>query len=132
MSSDNSGNHTQHVSVLEKRRKRFAAGALASCLLLACQTQSPPPAAANGPSTAAVPPTAAAVARRPSDIRLVLWLTIDQFRADSLTRYADHLQPGGLSRLAEQGAYYENANYDHAITETAPGHATLFTGAPPA
>jgi hypothetical protein len=63
---------------------------------------------------------------------LVLWLTIDQFRADSLTRYGQHLQTGGLARLAAQGAYYENANYDHAITETAPGHATLLTGATPA
>lgn len=31
----------------------------------------------------------------------------------------------------DQGAHYQAAHYGHAITETAPGHATLFTGASP-
>ncbi len=106
--------------------------ALASSLLFACQGHTPPPVATSGEHAPPSEVPAVEIAKRPKPIRLVLWLTIDQFRADSLTRYAHHLQAGGLSRLAEQGAYYENANYDHAITETAPGHATLFTGATPA
>ena len=29
----------------------------------------------------------------------------------------------------DHGAYFTNCNYDYANTRTAPGHATLFTGA---
>jgi len=38
---------------------------------------------------------------------------------------------GGLRYLLEKGTYYANAHYGHANTETAVGHATLFTGADP-
>src|SRR5439155_20047556 len=34
----------------------------------------------------------------------------------------------GLARLSKGGAWYTNAHHDHAITETAPGHATLLAG----
>ena len=63
-------------------------------------------------------------ARRPT---LVVLITIDQFRADYLDRFATQLT-GGLGRLARGGARFTNAHHDHAITETAPGHATLLSG----
>lgn len=59
--------------------------------------------------------------------RLVVLLTVDQLRADLLERYGD-LFTGGLARLLEGGRVFEDATHDHAITETAPGHATLSTG----
>jgi predicted AlkP superfamily pyrophosphatase or phosphodiesterase len=59
--------------------------------------------------------------------RLVVLITIDQFRADYLERFAPQLQ-GGLGRLMRGGAWFTNAHQDHAITETAPGHATLLAG----
>jgi arylsulfatase A-like enzyme len=62
--------------------------------------------------------------RKPS---LVVLLTIDQFRADYLDRFGPQLK-GGLGRLARGGAVFTNAHHDHAITETAPGHATLLSG----
>jgi predicted AlkP superfamily pyrophosphatase or phosphodiesterase len=62
----------------------------------------------------------------------VLWITVDQMRGDFLDQFAHHLQPGGFERLLKAGAYYPNAHHRHGITETAPGHATLFTGAFPA
>jgi hypothetical protein len=58
---------------------------------------------------------------------LVLLITVDQFRADYLDRFGGQLT-GGLSRLARGGAWFTNAHHDHAITETAPGHATLLSG----
>jgi predicted AlkP superfamily pyrophosphatase or phosphodiesterase len=64
--------------------------------------------------------------------KLVLQITVDQFRGDLPTRYLDRLGQGGLRYLLEQGTYYTNAHYRHANTETAVGHATLFTGADPA
>ena len=35
---------------------------------------------------------------------------------------------GGLARLYRGGAFYTNAVHDHAITETAPGHAATMSG----
>jgi len=58
---------------------------------------------------------------------LIVLVTIDQFRADYLDRFGPQLN-GGLARFARTGAWFTNAHHDHAITETAPGHATLLAG----
>jgi predicted AlkP superfamily pyrophosphatase or phosphodiesterase len=63
--------------------------------------------------------------------RLVVWITIDQLRADSLARDLDRFGEGGFRALARDGVYYRRATFDHAVTFTAPGHATLFTGKHP-
>ncbi len=58
---------------------------------------------------------------------LIVLITIDQFRGDYLDRFGPQLR-GGLARLSREGAWFANAHHDHAITETAPGHATLLAG----
>lgn len=62
-------------------------------------------------------------------VRLVVAITVDQLRSDG----PDQLQPqpsvGGLGYLMAEGTHYTNAHFQHANTLTAPGHATLFTGA---
>jgi predicted AlkP superfamily pyrophosphatase or phosphodiesterase len=58
---------------------------------------------------------------------LIVLITIDQFRGDYLDRFGPQLR-GGLARLSQTGAWFVNAHHDHAITETAPGHATLLSG----
>jgi len=58
---------------------------------------------------------------------LVVLVTVDQLRADYLTRFRDQLT-GGLGRLLDGGAWFQNAFHDHANTETAPGHATVWSG----
>lgn len=63
--------------------------------------------------------------------RLVLQITVDQLRGDLPVRYLDRLGPGGFRFLMEKGLWYNDAHYNHANTETAVGHATLFTGAIP-
>jgi predicted AlkP superfamily pyrophosphatase or phosphodiesterase len=74
--------------------------------------------AQGGAGTPAAPPA------RPS---LIVLLTVDQMRADYLDRFGPQLG-GGLARLVRGGARFTNAHHDHAITETAPGHATLLSG----
>ena len=64
--------------------------------------------------------------------RLVLQITVDQFRGDLPTRYFDRLGKGGLRYLLEEGIHYNNAHHGHANTETIVGHVTLATGAHPA
>ncbi len=63
--------------------------------------------------------------------KLVVVVIIDQFRGDYLERYRDQLGQGGFRLFLEHGAYFTNCNYDYANTRTAPGHATLLTGAYP-
>ena len=54
--------------------------------------------------------------------RLVLQITVDQFRGDLPTRYADRLGKGGLRYLLEKGIHYNNGHHAHANTETIVGH----------
>src|SRR5258706_2655062 len=64
--------------------------------------------------------------------RLVLLIVVDQFRYDYLDRFGDLFAANGFKRLLKGGASWVDANYDHMPTYTAPGHATLMTGAYPA
>jgi predicted AlkP superfamily pyrophosphatase or phosphodiesterase len=66
----------------------------------------------------------ASSATRPT---LVVFFTIDQMRADYLERFLPQLK-GGLARLYKNGAVFTNGFQDHAITETAPGHASVLSG----
>lgn len=59
--------------------------------------------------------------------RLVVHLTVDQLRPEYLERYAPQFT-GGLARLLAGGAYFANGFQDHAVTETAPGHASTMSG----
>jgi arylsulfatase A-like enzyme len=61
--------------------------------------------------------------------KLVVVIVIDQFRGDYLERYRDQFGDGGFRLLLDHGAYFPNCNYNYANTRTAPGHATLFSGA---
>jgi len=64
--------------------------------------------------------------------RLVLLIAVDQFRYDYLERFGDLFGPNGFRRLLRDGASWTQSNYDHIPTYTAPGHATMLTGAYPA
>src|SRR5678815_2320391 len=68
-------------------------------------------------------------AKRP---RLVLLIVVDQFRYDYLERQNDLFVSNGFKRLMRDGASWTQSNYDHIPTYTAPGHATMMTGAYPA
>jgi arylsulfatase A-like enzyme len=61
--------------------------------------------------------------------KLVVIVVIDQFRGDYLERYRDQWGEGGFRLLLEHGADFTDCNYNYANTRTAPGHATLLTGA---
>src|SRR5262245_56862307 len=59
--------------------------------------------------------------------RLVVFLTVDQFRGDYVERYGGQWT-AGLRRLFEQGAYFSRAAYPYLNTVTCAGHATIATG----
>jgi arylsulfatase A-like enzyme len=61
--------------------------------------------------------------------KLVIILVVDQFRADYLDRYRADLKGRGFRLFLDHGAFFEDCYYDYANTKTAPGHATIGTGA---
>src|SRR5437763_12593805 len=73
-----------------------------------------------------LPGSASAYNARP---KLIVIIVIDQFRGDYLERYRDQFGEGGFRLFLDHGAYFPDCRYDYANTRTAPGHATLFTGA---
>lgn len=73
-------------------------------------------------STATVPSSETAATPK-----LVLFITVDGLRPDYFTRFGSQLN-GGLARLYNGGAVFTNGYQDHAITETAPGHAATMSG----
>ncbi len=62
-----------------------------------------------------------------SAVKLVLVITVDQLRGDYPVRWGSEIRRG-IKRLIEGGAWFTNAYQDHAITETAPGHASILSG----
>lgn len=62
--------------------------------------------------------------------KLIVIITVDQFRADYLERY-DPAFRGGLRRLRDEGWRYDRAIVDHAPTLSWPGHTTIATGSHP-
>ncbi|HEY8993569.1 MAG TPA: alkaline phosphatase family protein [Lacunisphaera sp.] len=59
---------------------------------------------------------------------LAVVVVVDQMRADYLVRFRPYFCADGFNRLLEGGADYQNCHYQHAITKTAPGHATVLSG----
>ncbi|WP_240623239.1 alkaline phosphatase family protein [Brevundimonas lutea] len=95
-------------------------------------------AAASGLALLALPaiaqeptPTAPAQAETPGQRpALVVMIVIDQFSANLMNQYRSRFT-GGLKRLIDGGVVYPNGYQAQGLTETCPGHATLFTAAFP-
>jgi predicted AlkP superfamily pyrophosphatase or phosphodiesterase len=99
-----------------------------AAFLLAVSISLPLRMAAQTPPRRVVAPHASQAPAKP---RLVVLLVVDQMRGD----YVDKFLPqwtGGLKRLVEEGAWFRDAAYPYAATETCVGHATISTGAFPA
>lgn len=71
-------------------------------------------------------PTPPVTVARPKPT-LVVFITIDQLRGDYFLRFGRQFT-GGLHRFDVASAFFTNAWQDHAITETAPGHASTMSG----
>lgn len=63
--------------------------------------------------------------------RLVVFLVADGLPQRQLMQLADQLAPDGFRRFLDRGAWFSDAHYGQAFTATAPGHATMLTGAYP-
>ena len=101
--------------------RRPLAGFVASLGLLAAA------AGCAGGGASRTPATAAGSTLRTARPSLVVVIVIDQFRADYLDRFGAQLT-GGFRRLQSEGTVFTDAHQDHAIPETAPGHAAILSG----
>lgn len=63
--------------------------------------------------------------------KLVVFMVVDGFPQEQVTKYYDQLSEGGLKRLIDKGAWYSDNHYSHATTYTGVGHATLLSCAHP-
>lgn len=108
------------IALLHRIPTVAAIGVVALATLSAC-------AAAQAPERRVAVNTPRAEAQQSQRPSLVVFITIDQMRADYFDRFGGQLT-GGLKRLREGGAFFKNGFHDHAITETAPGHAATMSG----
>ena len=67
----------------------------------------------------------------PDKPRLVVGIVVEQLKYDQLEKFRDRLGEQGIRRLINEGTYFRNASFDYMLTQSAPGHATISTGAEP-
>ena len=98
------------------RRTRLVVGSVLAALVstMSCMRATASAEGALSPNLATPP-------------KLLVFITVDQLRGDMLSRYASDLKHG-YARLMTRGAWFTYAFQDHAITETAPGHASTMSG----
>ncbi|MCP4448459.1 MAG: hypothetical protein GY811_24415 [Myxococcales bacterium] len=110
---------------------------------IALLTLAPPLAAlcfAACPSSGGTPKTEPPVTAGGSQLqpktasaKLVVGIVLDQLPTSAILRYAPHLPKDGVLRRAiEEGLFQERVRYGYAGTNTAPGHASIYTGELPA
>ncbi|PKL82957.1 MAG: alkaline phosphatase [Ignavibacteriae bacterium HGW-Ignavibacteriae-3] len=63
--------------------------------------------------------------------KLVVGIVVDQMRYDYLYRFEPYFSNGGFKRLMSEGANFTFAHFNYSPTNTAPGHATIYTGTTP-
>jgi predicted AlkP superfamily pyrophosphatase or phosphodiesterase len=101
---------------------------MAAAFFLAASISLVPRAAAQAPPLRAATPKTPPAPARP---KLVVLLVVDQMRGDYVDKFLGQWT-GGLKRLVEEGAWFRDAAFPYAATETCAGHATISTGAFPA
>lgn len=64
--------------------------------------------------------------------KVVVGIVVDQMRQEYLYRFGSRFEEGGFKRLMGEGFVFKNMHYNYIPTKTAPGHASIYTGATPA
>jgi len=62
---------------------------------------------------------------------LVVGIVVDQMRYDYIDRFWNKFGNDGFKRLVNEGTLFTNCHYNYVPTETAPGHASIYTGTTP-
>jgi predicted AlkP superfamily pyrophosphatase or phosphodiesterase len=68
----------------------------------------------------------------PEKPSLVIGIVVEELRYDQLEKFRNRLGENGIRKLLNEGTFYQNASFQYMLTQSAPGHATIATGAEPA
>jgi predicted AlkP superfamily pyrophosphatase or phosphodiesterase len=117
-----------HLIAFRSSRAVFLAIIFAATVTLSLAASSPAQTPASKPQSKPATVSSVANAKRP---KLVVMLVVDQMRGDYIEKFRANWT-GGLKRLVDEGAWFPDAAYPYAATETCVGHSTISTGAFPA
>jgi predicted AlkP superfamily pyrophosphatase or phosphodiesterase len=67
----------------------------------------------------------------PDKPKLVIGIVVEELNYNQLEKFHDKLCENGIKKLINEGTYFKNASYEYLLTQSAPGHATIATGAEP-
>ncbi len=67
----------------------------------------------------------------PDKPKLVIGIVVEEMKYDQLEKFRDKLGEDGIKKLINEGTYFKNASFQYMLTQSAPGHATIATGAEP-
>ena len=67
----------------------------------------------------------------PDKPKLVIGIVVEELNYNQLEKFHDKLWENGIKKLINEGTYFKNASYEYLLTQSAPGHATIATGAEP-
>lgn len=68
----------------------------------------------------------------PEKPKLIIGIVVEQLRYDHIEQFRNYLSDDGIKILLNEGTYYQDASFQYMLTQSAPGHATISTGAEPA
>lgn len=68
----------------------------------------------------------------PDKPRLVVGIVVEQLRYDQIEKFRSRFSENGIRKLLNEGTYFQNASFQYMLLQSAPGHATISTGAEPA
>ncbi len=119
--------YKQNMSGNGIRTKRWlCCGGLAMLAVASCSSRLAAQTVKDTAPVARTAPMSKSLARP----KLVVLLVVDQMRGDYVDKFLGQWN-GGLRRLVDEGAWFRDAAYPYAATETCVGHATISTGALP-
>ncbi len=113
------------VRISKNMQRLMALLSLASASAMSSTAQLPS-ALSTTSTTAAARAVSSPTVHRP---KLVVAVSIDQFRGDYVSRFEPFLGPDGFRRILREGFEFQQCLYATANTETGPGHSTMLTGA---
>jgi predicted AlkP superfamily pyrophosphatase or phosphodiesterase len=67
----------------------------------------------------------------PDKPRLIVGIIVEQLRYDQIERFRNRFGENGIRKLLNEGTFFQSASFDYLLTQSAPGHATIATGAEP-
>ncbi len=67
----------------------------------------------------------------PDKPKLVVGIIVEQLRYDQIEKFRSRFCENGIRKLLNEGTYFQNASFQYILTQSAPGYATISTGAEP-